>query len=302
LVESQRDHQNAILLLDEPGLSLHPLGQRDLSAVFDNLAATNQIIYTTHSPFLVEADLLDRVRKVYVAADGSTKASPDLRQGSDNPRKSGATYAIYSALNMNVAESILYGCLPVIVEGPSDQHYLALIKTLLIGGQKISPKRELVFPPSHGARNAQVVASILTGRDEVLPVMLLDADAAGTKMATDMKNGLYQQAKDRVLSTEAYVKVKDSEIEDLFPQPFLAEIVDRLERRSETPFSEVVKAGSPIVPQIEEWAADQGITLEEGWKVDVAREAKKRALNMGLGKFEADTVAMWVKLFTDISK
>jgi len=102
LVESSRDHRNAILLLDEPGLSLHPLAQRDLSAFFENLAGTNQIVYTTHSPFLVDADMLDRVRKVYVGDDGSTLASADLRIGSEDPRKSGATYAIYSALNMNV--------------------------------------------------------------------------------------------------------------------------------------------------------------------------------------------------------
>jgi hypothetical protein len=301
LVESSRDHHNAILLLDEPGLSLHPLAQRDLSAFFENLAATNQIVYTTHSPFLVDADLLDRVRKVFVAADGSTKASADLRQGSDNPRKSGATYAIYSALNMNVSESILYGCHPIIVEGPSDQHYLALIKTLLIGGQKISPKRELVFPPSHGARNAKVVASILTGRDEVLPVMLLDGDEAGRKMATDMQNGLYQTSKDRILSTNSYVGIIDSEIEDLLPPEFLGDVVDRWERRSDTAFKDVLKAGQPIVPQIEAWATAEGITLEEGWKVDLAREAKKRALNLGLGKFDKDVVAMWARLFTDFS-
>ena len=59
LVESQGQHEDAILLLDEPGLSLHPLAQKDLSAFFDGLAPTNQILYTTHSPFLVDADRLD---------------------------------------------------------------------------------------------------------------------------------------------------------------------------------------------------------------------------------------------------
>ncbi|MCL6251690.1 ATP-binding protein, partial [Altererythrobacter sp. KTW20L] len=73
LVESRGEHRNAILLLDEPGLSLHPLAQRDLSLFFENLAQTNQLIYTTHSPFLVDADSLDRARKVYVGPDGSTK-------------------------------------------------------------------------------------------------------------------------------------------------------------------------------------------------------------------------------------
>ena len=297
LVESSRDHRDAILLLDEPGLSLHPLAQRDLSAFFENLAATNQIIYTTHSPFLVDADLLDKVRKVYVAEDGSTKASSDLRRGSDNPRKSGATYAIYSALNMNVAESILYGCNPIIVEGPSDQHYLATIKTLLIGDQKINPKREIVFPPSHGAKNAKVVASILTGRDEILPFMLLDGDELGRKMSNDLKNGLYQSAKNRILSTDQFAGFEDSEIEDLFPQKFLADVVDRWERRADAVFSDFVEAGKPIVPQIETWAKSEGIILEEGWKVDLARETKKRALALGADKMGEDTIKMWAKLF-----
>jgi predicted ATP-dependent endonuclease of OLD family len=87
-VESSCVHADAILLLDEPGLSLHPWAQRDLSAFFENLASTNQIVYTTHSPFLVDADMLDRVRKVYVSDDGSTKCSPDLRQGSERIARS----------------------------------------------------------------------------------------------------------------------------------------------------------------------------------------------------------------------
>lgn len=297
LVESEQSHHNSILLLDEPGLSLHPLAQRDLSAFFENLSHTNQLLYTTHSPFLVDADMLDRARKVYVSEDGSTKASSDLRRGHEDPRKSGATYAIHSALNMNVAESLLLGCHPVIVEGPSDQHYLAMIKTLLIAAQRIAPKREIVFPPSHGAKNAKVVASILSGRDEVLPIMLLDGDEIGRRMATDLKNGIYQAAKDRVLSTDDFLEFANSEIEDLLPMDFLADVIDRQLRQADVPFSDVAQAGGPIVPQIEAWAAGQRIKLAEGWKVDIAREAKKRALTRGHAKFEADVLDRWAKLF-----
>jgi energy-coupling factor transporter ATP-binding protein EcfA2 len=118
LVESLGEHKKAILLLDEPGLSLHPLAQRNLSAFFDGLAQTNQILYTTHSPFLVDADRLERARKVYVDEDGTTKATPDLRQGHDDAKQAGAAYAVHSALNLSVAESLLLGCKPVIVEGP----------------------------------------------------------------------------------------------------------------------------------------------------------------------------------------
>jgi len=300
LVESSADHRNAILLLDEPGLSLHPLAQRDLSAFFENLANTNQLIYTTHSPFLVDADMLDRVRKVYVAPDGSTKASPDLRRGSEDPRKSGATYAIHSALNMNVAESILYGCHPIIVEGPSDQHYLTTMKTPLIAHGRFAPKREIVFPPCHGAGNAKVIASILSSTDEILPAVFLDADSAGKKMARDLQNGMYQSAKERVILTDKYVSFLDSEIEDLVPFDFMVDVVDRWERKADVPFVDVAKAGSPIVPQIETWATSQSIKLEDGWKVGLSREVKKRAL-ANPAKIGEPTMKIWRQLFDDLT-
>lgn len=296
LVESAADHRNAILLLDEPGLSLHPLAQRDLSSFFENLANTNQLLYTTHSPFLVDADMLDRVRKVYVAPDGSTKASPDLRRGTEDPRKAGATYAIYSALNMNVAESILYGCLPIIVEGPSDQHYLTMIKTLLIANGELTPKREIVFPPCHGAGNAKVIASILSSSDEVLPTVFLDADAAGKKMARDLQNGLYKSAKDRVLLADVYAGFPDAEIEDLVPFDFMVDVIDRWERKADVPFSDVAKSGVPIVPQIEAWAKSQSIQLSEGWKVSLSREVKKRALSNS-SKIDDAAIKNWKEVF-----
>jgi hypothetical protein len=198
---------------------------------------------------------------------------------------------------MNVAESLLLGCQPIIVEGPSDQHYLAAIKILLIGGQLISPKREIVFPPSHGARNAKVVASILTGRDEVAPVMLLDGDETGRRMARDLQNGAYQDAKGRIHLTDEFVRFENSEIEDMFPVQFFAEAVDRWQRSAEQTFSEVVKPGQPVVPQLVAWAAKQGIELKEGWKVELARTIKGRALALGVDKFPKETLDLWVKLF-----
>ncbi len=296
LVESGRDHKDAILLLDEPGLSLHPLAQHDLSAFFDGLSSTNQLIYTTHSPFLVDADSLDRVRKVYVAPDGSTKASSDLRRGDSDPRKNGATYAIYSALNMSVAESILLGCHPVIVEGPSDQHYLSAIKQLLIASGNLRPGRELVFPPAHGAPNARSLSSILSGRDEVMPMMLLDSDPAGERMARDMRNGPYQAQQLKIMQTDEWVDFSGSEIEDLFPAEFVAGAVDRIERRPENSFSDHLNHGAPIVPQIEKWALDAGVNLATGWKVDLAREVKQRALSKGYEYFTS-SLESWRRMF-----
>ncbi|SNB79806.1 AAA domain-containing protein, putative AbiEii toxin, Type IV TA system [Arboricoccus pini] len=299
LVESEAAHQNSILLLDEPGLSLHPLAQRDLSEFFEGLTETNQILYTTHSPFLVDADHLDRARKVYVAPDGTTKATENLREGAEGPGQAGASYAVHSALNLTVAESLLLGCQPTLVEGASDQHYLTAIKTLLIRSGKITPKRELVFPPSGGAKTARMVASILTGRDDALPLVLLDSDSVGRKMANELKSSLYQDGQDRVLEVQTFVGFPESEIEDLIPAAFLADIVDRWQRMSdpEDEFAPSLQARKPIVPQIEAWAEKHGIALEKGWKVEIAKRFKSLALTRGIEAFDAEMQGKWVTLF-----
>lgn len=303
LVESDGSHQNSVLLLDEPGLSLHPLAQRDLSEFFEGLSETNQILYTTHSPFLVDADHLDRARKVYVAPDGTTKATENLREGAEGPGQAGASYAVHSALNLTVAESLLLGCQPTIVEGASDQHYLTTIKTLLIRSGKIKPKRELVFPPSGGTKTARMVASILTGRDDTLPLVLLDSDSMGRRMSAELKNSLYLEAQERVLEIEPYVGFPDAEIEDLVPPSFLADVIDRWQRMPdhEDEFSYILQANKPIIPQVEAWATKHGIKLDKGWKVEIAKRFKQSALNKGLDAFDPDAQSRWVNLFKKLA-
>lgn len=297
LVESRGDHSKAVLLLDEPGVSLHPLAQRDLSAFFESLSDTNQIIYTSHSPFLVDADRLERARKVYVAADGTTKATPNLRHNEGRDEQAGAAYAVHSALNLSVAESLLIGCRPILVEGPSDQHYLTAIKALLVSGGKITPKRELVFPPSGGTKTARVVASILTGRDEVLPVILLDDDGPGRQMRGNLVAGLYAESPSKVLNVGTFVDYDRAEIEDLMPFDVLAEELDRLEREPDVRFADVVKAGQPFVGQLENWAKEQAVELHVHWKVNLSIKVKQRMLTRGISAIPDEVVARWVSLF-----
>lgn len=62
--QAKGDLKNAILLLDEPGLSLHALKQQEFRKTVSLLAEDNQIVYTTHSPFMVGPDELHLVRVV----------------------------------------------------------------------------------------------------------------------------------------------------------------------------------------------------------------------------------------------
>lgn len=297
LVESEGagEHENAILLLDEPGLSLHPLAQHDLSKFFDNLSVTNQLIYTTHSPFLVHADRLDRARKVYVDEKGTTKATSDLRKGAE--LQPGAAYAVHSALGLSVAESILLGCQPVIVEGSSDQHYLTAIKTLLVASGRLKPTREFVFPPAGGTKNTRMVASILTGRDEALPYLLLDGDPMGRKLAKELASSLYEDHTDRLISVDDHTGMEGSEIEDLIPPDVMAAVIDRMYRSAETEFADVLVTGKPILGQIEAWAATQKVGLEQGWKVELSKRVKQHLLAKGMAAVAAEYGERWQRLF-----
>ena len=137
LVESEESHKNTILLLDEAGLTLHPMAQKDLANFFNALSEKNQIINTTHSPFIIDSSNIDRCRVVYVDKDGYTVASSDLRQGNDKLNEQ-SIYAVHAALGLSVSDILLQGCEPVIVEGPSDQIYLSMIKNYLIANKKFA--------------------------------------------------------------------------------------------------------------------------------------------------------------------
>jgi predicted ATPase len=85
LVESEEGHKDAILLLDEPGLDLHPTAQQELIGFFEQLSERNQLIYTTHSPFLIDGDHLHRVRPVTEDKTGhSTYQRRDMASGRRN--------------------------------------------------------------------------------------------------------------------------------------------------------------------------------------------------------------------------
>jgi hypothetical protein len=303
LVESADAHEGALLLLDEPGLSLHPRAQKDLSAFFDGLAKTNQILYTTHSPFLVDADHLDRVRKVYVSEDGTTKASANLRSDDGDPAQRGAGYAVHAALGLSVAETLLLGCTPVVVEGPSDQHYLSAIKTMLISAGRLAPGRELVFPPSGGAKGVKAVASILSSRSDELPVALFDSDRIGRELADALKKSLYVGDEGaRVLTVGEFTDVRDAEIEDLFPGELLARELDRIYRTPDMPFAEAYRPGAAIIPQIERWANEHRLGLVLGWKVELAKKVKAALLRQGAVAVRPEFLDRWTRLFAAFHK
>ena len=297
LHESSGAHRNAVLLLDEPGHSLHPLAQRDLSAFFEGLAASNQIVYTTHSPFLVDADRLERARKVYVERDGSSRVSRDLRsaEGSDSQR--GAGFAVQAALSMSVAEAMLGGARPVLVGSRVEQTCLSAIKTVLVAAGRLRPRREIVFAPATGPRVMQVMAAILAGEETGLPPVILDGTEAGRAQAGTLIAASHATCADRVIGLDAVTGFEGAQIEDLIGTDLIAPLVDRVERRPERLFADRVRPGLPLVPQVEAWAAAEKIELEPDWRHKLALRLRSRLLDMRPDTLPEETLTRWAALF-----
>lgn len=198
LVESQDAHKGSILLLDEAGLTLHPMAQKDLATFFNNLSTTNQLIHTTHSPFLIDTTNIDRVKVVYSDEEGHTVASSDLRATGDK-RNEQSIYAVHSALGLAVSDILLQGCQPIIVEGVSDQCYLNAIKLYLIRNKKFNPKNEIIFIPSGGVKGVAGITSIISGRNGTLPYVLIDSDKSGVGAKNKLKSSIYVEDEKKVV-------------------------------------------------------------------------------------------------------
>lgn len=131
LVESGKAHQGAILLLDEPGLHLHITQQLKLLNFFQRVAVRNQIIYSSHSPFMIDPDRVYNVRTVYLKpkdkADPKSRAYTRVSEGTE-PEGDRETILPMQAVGAYLlAQTVFLGKRTLIVEGVSDYQ---LLKTL----------------------------------------------------------------------------------------------------------------------------------------------------------------------------
>lgn len=302
LVESKNAHKNAILLLDEAGVSLHPVAQKDLVSFFENLSLSNQLIHTTHSPFLVNTGNIDRVKVVYMDDNGSTVTSNDLRAADNKLSKTNSVYAVHAALGLSISDVLLQGCNAVIVEGPSDQFYLNAMKNYLINKGKLKFNEEIVFIPSGGVRGIKPLASFLTGKDEQLPTIIIDSDKSGKGFKESIKKELYKDFGDKIIEIEDLVDIPFGEVEDLIPIELLERRLNNIIGRTEDDFIDSYDSSKAIIPQIEQFCINNQVDLPKGWKVDLARNVKKDILNPKSSRcISQDIEDVWKALFNKIT-
>ncbi len=127
---------NAVLLLDEPGLTLHGKAQADLLRyIQDRLLPEHQVVYTTHSPFMIPAERLNNVRIVEDVVERPKGGRPIVR-GTKVSRDvlhvdRDTIFPLQGALGYEISQSLFVGKNTLLVEGPSDILYLQVASAAL---------------------------------------------------------------------------------------------------------------------------------------------------------------------------
>ncbi|GLC28293.1 AAA family ATPase [Roseisolibacter agri] len=147
-----------ILLLDEPGLSLHALAQEDFLRYIDDLAKHHQTVYTTHSPFMVHSDRLHQVRLVEDRKELGTQVTATLT-GSD-PK---TVFPLQAALGYTIAQNLFITKRNLLVEGPADLIYLRQASAALEAEGRTGLRPDVTIVPTGGLDNVATFIALLGG-------------------------------------------------------------------------------------------------------------------------------------------
>jgi hypothetical protein len=217
-----------VLLLDEPGLSLHGKAQGDLLRYFDEkLAPHHQIVYTTHSPFMVSPDKLLQARIVedQVEQRGVRRVPLGTKVREDVlTRDPDTLFPLQGALGYEITQSLFLGKHTLLVEGPNDILYLTALSSALAkrGRARLDPRWTLC--PSGGIGNIRSFMALFAGNK--INVAVLADYATGQKKQIESLRASDILKAGRVLTINEFAKKVEADVEDLFDDAVFVELVN----------------------------------------------------------------------------
>ena len=265
LAESDGEHKNAILLLDEPGLHLHPTAQQELIAFFEDLSRKNQILYTTHSPFLIDGDHLDRVRPVTESDEGRARITAGIW-----PQDRDTIFPLQAAAGYAMMKELFRHRKNLLVEGVTDYLYLTALSQHCASVGKVGLPDDIYIVPCGGTQKVGNLASLFLS-ERVRPVILLDGDEAGRVRGEALLREVYRGHEAGVLMLDEVPEMPSTvtTIEDVVGAADIVEALRGITGKSLALDGENRVEGT-LPSQIKSAAQRQAVDLPDGWKASVA--------------------------------
>ena len=201
--------------MDEPGLNLHAEAQSDLLKYIDKeLLPKYQVIYTTHSPFMIESDKLDEVRTVY---DSNNSKVGSIISNALEEKDHGTLFPLQAALGYNLAQNLYISDKNLLVEGVADLMYITVISGILNLNGRVGLNDDITIVPVGGLDKVATFISLLRG-NKLNMVCLLDTftDQKGKKRLEDLiKDKIIKE--NQVKFFDQYIdRLSVADIEDMF--------------------------------------------------------------------------------------
>lgn len=263
LVESNKEHKDAVLLLDEPGLHLHPTAQQELIAFFDELAKSNQLIYTTHSPFLIDGEHIHRVRPVTEDKTGRSRISVDSW-----PNDGETIFPLCAAAGYAMVRGLFQRQKNVLVEGISDYLYLHALNLHCRRLKRQCLPEDIYITPCGGTKLVAQIAALFRGQ-KVRPVVLLDGDDAGRARQNSLCKELYRTHEKDIIMLSDVLGIDNCEIEDMIGESTILDGLALVVEQNIT-LSQSDRHKGSIIAQIKVAADRLNIKLPDGWKHEIA--------------------------------
>lgn len=278
--------ENAVLLLDEPGLYLHAKSQSDLLRHLESDFA-NQILYSTHSPFMVPTHALDSVRTVNIAEEVGTTVTND-------PTGDARTlFPLQAALGYDLAQSLFVGPNNLVVEGVTDFWILSAVSAYASEKGRTSLSSTLTVTPAGGAQKVSYMVALLTS-ESLNVLVLLDTERDSKTTKDELLRTRLLRDQNVVFVSEAFSSPpNEADIEDLL-DPAIYESLVRESYASELKGKTLtLNVKIPrIAKRIEAGLADVGISFHKTrptrlFLKKIASEPEKMLPDQSLERFEA---------------
>lgn len=214
-----------IILIDEPGLFLHAKAQADILKKLEDSSRLSQIIFSTHSPYLIESEKLGRIRLVVKNSEKGTYIENKIQVVSDKETLT----PILTAIGLDVTSGItdMAKVNNIIVEGMSDYYYLS-------GFKKVFDWKSANFIFGGGSGNMPIVGTVLHGWGANV-IYLFDNDQGKDDGERNLEHNWYVSSD----FIETVLKEKGS-IEDVFTNTDFAKLVvgnDAIKIMEKTPIT-----------------------------------------------------------------
>ena len=211
--------RSLVLLFDEPGLNLHATAQRDfLQFIDERLAPNHQVVYTTHSPFMIDLNRLNSVRTVQDMDGRGTVVSNDVMVHDTE-----TVFPLQVAMGYRLAQSLFLAPHCLLVNSPSDQIYLRVLGEAVAAHGHLPLDARWVTIPVGNADNLPIYLSLLGDGDVNVAVMM---DVTPKSSAHIEENNDETGRSSPIKMTEV-TQTRYPDLEDLFDPDFYLQLVNQ---------------------------------------------------------------------------